>query len=164
MGIPWTLGPDAAQFLPSRFVPGIILALLVLPRQTIPVRLGYGVIFGLAILSVNVLHTIGHTISAKLVGAPMDENRVRNHFIQNIYRNDPPDLPRRVHLGRTLGGPLMNIAVGLISLAAWVAFPNPALIFLAAAHLLNGILIMLIPARGFDGEIIWRELRSKDPA
>jgi len=145
------------MFLPSRLGAGIIAALLLLPAETIPMRLVFGVVYGGVILSVNVLHIIGHTLSARLVGGPIDENVILQNHIRTSYLHDPPDLPSRIHIGRALGGPVMNLLVGLPLLIGWSVWGGHVLLFGAVMHLLNGLGLLLLPVPGADGETLWRE-------
>jgi hypothetical protein len=90
----------------------------------------------------------------------MSENLITPTSIFTIYRNDPPNLARRVHLSRALGGPLANLVLGSTSLACWITFGGHPALF---ATVLNFLLAMglLLPLHSADGEVIWRELSRR---
>ena len=73
--------------------------------------------------------------------------------------NEQTDLPRRVHLTRTIGGPLMNFVIAVGAYIAWQIYSGHILLFATIVNLLLSSLLFL-PAKGFDGEIFWRELRQ----
>ena len=133
LGVPWTANAKSLQFPFTR------------------------VVFGLLTMLTQVLHIIGHTLGGKLVNASMAENFVTPISVLNVYRNDPPNLPSRAHLARVLGGPAMNLVVGVLTTAAWAAFGGYVLLYFGVLNLLLGLLI-LAPVSGADGEVLWREL------
>ncbi len=156
-GVPWKLTSKSPRYLPTRLAAGLVVAFVFLSYETLEARLLYGVMFGCLIVLVNFVHIVGHTLGGKTVGAPMDEALVLDTKIWTRYIDDPPDLPRRIHLGRALGGPLMSIAVGAISLGVWTSIGGTPLLFFAIVNLLLGLGV-LFPFPSVDGEVIWREL------
>ncbi|MEP7200334.1 MAG: hypothetical protein ABI874_10975, partial [Chloroflexota bacterium] len=114
-GVPWTANAKSLQFPFTRVAFGCFIAILFLGNEDLPTRLAYGVVFGLLTMLTQVLHIIGHTLGGKFVNAPMAENFVTPISVLNVYRNDPPDLPSRTHLARALGGPAMNLVVGVLT-------------------------------------------------
>ena len=158
LGVPWKLTDRSRQFIPTRLVFCMIIAFIIFRDEAVGVRVVYSLVYALLMMLTQCLHIVGHTITAKFVGAPMAANLILDTKILTYYPDDPPDLPARVHLGRTLGGPLMNAAVGLAALAFWSHFGGPILGFVTAVNLLLGVGILL-PFPGMDGEVLWRELR-----
>lgn len=157
LGIPWTATPHAwTQIIPN-FALGVMTALIFV-RGSFGEQALYGLLFGLLLMLTNVLHSLGHIISGKWIGFPMDENLITSSRHVNIYRSDPPNLPGRVHLARALGGPLMNISIGLLALLLWVVGGGPAALFFALVNLGFGF-GSFAPIPSVDGEVIWRELR-----
>jgi len=104
-----------------------------------------------------VLHSVGHIIGGKLVGHPMDANLVTATRQINIYRGHQGHLPRRVHLGRALGGPVMNLLVGIIALIVGQAVEGQLIDAFGIINLVFAVLAFA-PIPTVDGEVIWREL------
>jgi hypothetical protein len=102
-----------------------------------------------------------HTLSSKWVGALMTANLIEDTQITTYYADDPPLLPRRVHLGRTLGGPLMNVIIATFAFMAWQLNGGHILLFTATINFFLASMLLL-PFKGIDGEIFWRELRRQD--
>lgn len=158
-GVPFTVTSRSWQFVPPKLVIGLLIALLVLPDAPIVIRLAWGFIFGLLLLSVPVLHIFGHVISSKFVSPPMTETRIKPALIQTLFQNDPADIPGTTHLIRSLGGPLMNLLLGIGALFTWNASRHPALLFFSGANFMI-LFIVLLPLPSVDGEVIWREARQ----
>lgn len=157
-GVPWTVTPQSWRFVPPKIVIGLIVAFIVHRDEPVEARIVYGIVYGLLIVTLLFLHIVGHTLSSRWVGAPMDENHITPILIRTTYHDDPPDLPKRVHLGRAVGGPLMNITVGLFTLLIWSQVGGQILLFFVLANLvLAGFILLPLPT--IDGEVIWRELR-----
>lgn len=163
LDIPWKATPMAWRSILPNLIGGFLATFIFMPGADLFMRLVYGVIFGALLIAANTVHSIGHILSGKMVGAPMDELLVTASRHVNIYRNDPPDLPSRVHLGRALGGPVLNIAVGIMVLIVGLVIGSAGLLFFSVANLGFGI-SALIPVPSFDGEVIWRELRRQNEA
>src|SRR5262245_57110369 len=104
-GIPFTVTSQSWQFIPPKLVIGVLVGLVALPDEPAATRVLWGLIFGTLLLVVLCLHIFGHILSSKLVTPPMTEAHITPILIQTLYQADPPDLPGRVHLIRTLGGP-----------------------------------------------------------
>lgn len=151
-GVRWTVTPYAWVGVIVEIIFGMIAALVTGNSLVV------GVLWGILIVVSLTLHSIGHILGGLYVGSPMDEVLVTASRQVNIYRNDPPNLPSRVHLGRALGGPLMNIVVGAITLILTALGGGATLLFFAAVNLVWG-LGALLPLPSVDGEVIWRELR-----
>jgi hypothetical protein len=99
----------------SSFI-GIVVAFLTLSDLPLLERILTGLFFGgLLILVLLLLHILGHILSSKLVAPPMTEARITPILIETRYHDDPEDVTAQMHLVRSLGGPLMNFALGGIS-------------------------------------------------
>ena len=159
MGIPWTYNAKSWLFVMPKFVIGLIVAFIFLRELPFTNRIGYGLLYGLLLNAILVLHIIGHTISSKWVGAPMDENFITPQLIITTY-HDEGEVSKRVHLARAVGGPIMNICLGLAGLMVWFMVGGHVLLYFALANLIL-VAYILMPIRGVDGEVIWRELRQK---
>lgn len=76
------------------------------------------------------------------------------------YADAPDDLPKRVHLTRTIGGPLVNFIIAIAAFIAWQMTNHHAAMFALVINLFLASLLLL-PFKGIDGEIFWSELRRK---
>jgi hypothetical protein len=159
-GVPWTVTPRSREFLASRLVLGMVAAALFLPEEDWSRRAWFGLLDALLILLSNVAHILGHTLSGLYAGSPMSENLITPTSIFTIYRDDPPNLAGRVHLARALGGPLANLVLGGTALAGCITFGGHPALFAAVLNLLLAV-VLLLPLRGADGEVIWRELSRR---
>ena len=166
-GVPWNITPMGwGQFLGYLAI-GVVVGLLALPASMpFGAKIGAGLGAGAAIMLTFVLiHELGHAISARMVGSPMDEVLITATRTITLY-DDDTDPPSRVHLGRSLGGPVMSLTVGLAALGVWqltslatTPAGNLVLGAFCIANLAYGVMSWL-PGPGMDGEIIWRELGS----
>ncbi|MBN1202837.1 MAG: hypothetical protein JXJ20_13380 [Anaerolineae bacterium] len=159
LGVRWLATPYAVLSIPIFVGLGVVIGLVGSAGETPGTSLLIGLVYGLLLFLMNVLHSLGHILSGKLVGAPMDANLVTATRHINIYDGPQDGYPRRVHLGRALGGPLMNILVGIVTLIVWALVGGDVLRFFAVVNLVAGI-GSLAPVRSVDGEVIWRELRA----
>src|SRR5947207_12334450 len=57
----------------------------------------------------TLVHALGHILGGKLVRSPMDELLLTATRGVNIYHGDQSAVPGRAHLGRALGGPVLNL-------------------------------------------------------
>ena len=153
-GVDWSTTPLGWLTVPAFASLGLLVGLL-RPGAPLPARLTNGLAGGLVVLASQLLHELGHVLTARLVGGPMREVRFAAIRPLTLY-HDAVEPPRRVHLGRALGGPAANLAVGLALLPSRGAF-LPA--FAAWLNLAFG-LISLLPIPSVDGEVIWRSLRA----
>lgn len=156
--IPFTVTAHSWQFVPPKLVIGTLVALVALPDESFVMRLVWGMIFGLLLLSVLVLHILGHIFSSKLVSPPMTEAHITPVLIQTLYQNDPIDTPGTTHLIRSMGGPLTDLVLGIAVLVAWNHSRDHAPLFFSGANFVIAF-IVLLPFPSVDGEVIWRELR-----
>ncbi len=135
---------------------GLVLGLAFAPGDT-AARLLSGVGYGLLIELAYMLHEIGHILAARACGAPMTANVITATAMINTY-TDVQEQPSRVHIIRTLGGPLMNLVVFACALAINASAASHFLNVFAVANLILAGAIAPIPS--LDGAVIVRELRS----
>ena len=84
------------------------------PELPWPQRLGLALLVSLSALSAELGHAMAHTLSARLAGAPMDEILLPFGLARTLYKDN--DVPPRVHILRSLGGPAFNLLGTLVSL------------------------------------------------
>ncbi len=100
------------------------------------------------------IHSAGHILAGRAVNAPMDRLIVTSSRQVNVYDGDQSRYPARVHVTRALGGPLANIAVGLVMalLLLFGGYSSTFLVFM----LLNFAFGFgaLAPIRSVDGEVL----------
>jgi hypothetical protein len=112
---------------------------------------------GLAlVVAADVGHVLGHTVSARLAGAPMDRVRVALGIPRTLY--DDNAVPPGTHRMRALGGPAANL-LGLLLSLLWrrATRPDSAARDLAGASCLgHGVLFFgsLVPLPIFDAGTI----------
>jgi hypothetical protein len=144
---------------PITQLPGIfVLALIFYPNLTFGERIGLMLQWILIILLIGAIHSLGHMISGKLAGAPMTYLLVTATRPVTIYEGDQDQYPPRVHIMRAAGGPIANIAFGLVGLLLTASIgPTPALSYFTIVNLL--IVFAFLPIPTVDGEVIWKYLR-----
>jgi len=118
---------------------------------------GYGVLLYLA----NTIHTLGHIAAGALVGTRMDAVVLTSTRDVDVYRGAKRDVPERVRVLRSLGGPAANLAlgVGALALGAAASAPGPAH-WLRTCGLFNAAIALwtVMPVPTMDGWILWRAL------
>jgi Zn-dependent protease len=98
-------------------------------------------------------------ISSKLAGAPMSYLLVTATRQVTIYEGDQSQFPPRVHITRAIGGPIANIAAGVIGLLlTTIIGATPALLYFTIVNLLAVFALLPIPT--VDGEVIWKYARK----
>ena len=124
-------------------------------------RLYQALIFTIAVEITTVLHAFGHILSGKMVHSAMDELLITSTRDVNLYHGDQSIIPGRIHLVRSLGGPLFNLFVTGVCLGVAPVIPPgfgaELVASLIATNLFFGIGSFL-PLPSVDGEVIWREL------
>jgi hypothetical protein len=125
-----------------------------------------GILYKAAIFVIGVeistlVHALGHIIAGKLVRSPMDELLLTATRGVNIYLGDQNALPGFVHLGRALGGPLLNLFAAALVLRLQ-AFTAGGLATDLLASIVSTSLFMGVggfaPLPSVDGQVIWREV------
>lgn len=167
LGTPWLVTPYAWLNVVAFIVAGIIVALGLESGRPAARILLAGVGYGLLVYLTYVLHGIGHIVSAKIVGAPMDAHLITPLRQINLYEGDQSRYPKGVHIGRALGGPLANLLTGLAawgivwgqtgSLIPWKMLGESWMAFFSVASLLVGV-AAFAPTPTIDGWVIWGEL------
>ena len=115
------------------------------------------VVYGAALYSANVLHSLGHIVAGTMVGAPMDILLLTSTRDVTLYLTDPLSFPVGVRVGRSLGGPLLNLVAALLCFALRTLFGAPGLEPFAVVNVGVG-LWTLCPIPTMDGWVIWRGL------
>jgi Zn-dependent protease len=156
LGIPFTVNGQSWQFVPPKLVIGIIVALIAKTGSSVFECVGWGIVYGLLLVTLLCLHILGHILASKLTSPPMSEARITPVLIQTLYP-DNANTSGRTHLIRSLGGPIMTVLLGLISLVVWTMLGNHVLLFFALANFAIA-LIVLLPLPTVDGDVIWREV------
>jgi len=146
---------------PTAPLPGLMMAALtyaLLPRG--PRRL-LEALAGVALwYEAELSHVLGHLVSSRLVGAPVD--RIRWGLIMATLYDDNDVTPRQ-HIGRAVGGPVGSALAMLCWWALWrLSSGKPigrlALIALASNMFLT--LVSWLPLPGVDGGVILRNIRK----
>jgi hypothetical protein len=149
--------PYAWLSVPLFVLLGIICAIAVQSGREIGECLKTGIVYGLLLYLSNILHSVGHVIAGKIVGSPGGAVRVTSTFHVNYHRCDPAVCTRWKHIGRSLGGPLINLLVGGVVLLLVDKTGHKWLAFLGTANLVVGGWLLL-PIPRLDGWVIWGEL------
>jgi Zn-dependent protease len=157
MGVPWEATPRAwiSPFAFAFF--GILLAFLAQADSRPAPRVLTGVGYGALLYAAEMVHTIGHIVSGRAVGSPMAANVLTATLHSNEYAPSAGPVPRHVHIGRAIGGPLANLAVGLLAAAVLSRVDSDWVRFFSQVNVLVGVSVLL-PIPTIDGSVIWREL------
>lgn len=130
------------------------------PERSVGQRLLVGALSLPLAASADLGHTLGHTVSARVAGAPMDAVLLEAGMPRTLYTNNA--VPARVHIMRSLGGPLANLLGLLVSLVWRQSVRHSSLgrelaETTAAAH---GALAFgsLVPLPIVDGGVIFKGL------
>jgi Zn-dependent protease len=157
LGTEWQATPYASLSLPFWCLLGILTALVgergTSAEEDLLIGLGYGVLLAVA----NAIHSLGHVFASKLVGAPIDAILITATRNINLHLKDQSGYSRVLHISRSLGGPLLNIAAGLISFGIAKLAGGGWLEVFALSNVVIGI-FTLIPLPSLDGWVIWGEL------
>ena len=109
----------------------------------------------------TLIHALGHILGGKLVRSPMDELLLTATRGVNIYSGNQNDIPGFVHLGRAMGGPVLNLITAslVVRLQTFVQFGFSAdvLAAIASTSLFMGV-GGFVPLPSVDGQVIWREV------
>jgi Zn-dependent protease len=106
----------------------------------------------------DTLHTIGHILSSRSVGAPMDAITTRLGIQTTVYHNN--DVTPEQHIGRAIGGPLASGAATLAGYLFWRGLRHiPVLGWLAKTwYTTNAITLAaaMLPSPSCDGGALLR--------
>ena len=142
-------------------IPFLLLGLLVAefegPLPDASPRLLVALEYGVLLLLSNVVHTLGHLAAARLLGIRANTVLITATVHVNSHVCVYGLCSQWRHIGRALGGPAANLALGLAALLFAGYLPVPSLRFLAIANLIvAGALVVPLPR--LDGWVIWGEL------
>ncbi len=149
--------PLAWLSVPFFLLLGLICAIEVQSDLKIGEYLQTGIVYGLLLYLSNILHSVGHVIAGRIVGSPHCAVRVTATIHVNYHQCDPAICTRWRHIGRSLGGPLVNLLVGCTVLWLIDKTGPKWLVFLGRANLVIGIWLLL-PIPRLDGWVSWGEL------
>ena len=105
-------------------------------------------------------HVLGHAVSARLAGAPLDQVRW-GLLAATIYEDN--DVTPRQHIGRSLGGPISSAIAMLCWWAVWRLNSDKPIGRLALIALAFNTLLTLgswLPLPFVDGGVILRNIRD----
>lgn len=157
LGVQWMATPYAWLSLPFWCLLGILTSLVgeygTSTGGDLLIGLGYGLLLAVA----NAIHSLGHVIASRLIGAPMDVILMTATRNINLHLKDQSGYSKGIDIGRALGGPLLNIAAGLISFGIAKLSGSEWLTPFALFNVVIGI-FTLIPLPSLDGWVIWGEL------
>ena len=139
---------------------GAVLTLLE-PGINLTQTLYHAGVFVIGVEISTLIHALGHILGGKLVRSPMDELLLTATRGVNIYHGDQDTLPSFVHLGRAMGGPVLNLLVYYVMLQllpySGTGFMSDVLAAIASTSLFMGVGGFL-PLPSVDGQVIWREV------
>jgi Zn-dependent protease len=117
-----------------------------------------GLLFGLLIAGSMVVHQLGGILAGRFAKAPMLQVVFTGTLAYDLYQ-ESEDYTNRVHILRALGGPVANVALGLIMLAIYFSgFHSPLVLFAGVLNVLFCFAAMM-PIPTMDGGIILKHLR-----
>ena len=116
-----------------------------------------GAVYGLILFFSNMIHSLGHLIAGKLVGASKGALVVTSTFHINYHLCDSAICTKWKHIGRSLGGPSANLLVGLIAAVMCSTTDSRWLHFMGDVNIIVGV-CLLLPLPRIDGWVIWGEL------
>ena len=141
---------------------GFALAFASQRNTDVPKLLVAGLGYGAVLYTANIFHSVGHIIAGRVVAAPVEAVLVTSTRDVIIYRQPGAAAPIRCRLGRALGGPAANLAVGC---ALVLAGHLIAVSWILVAGFINVIIAIwtIMPVPSLDGWVIWSILtRSGD--
>lgn len=159
LGVAYVATPFFWLNIPSMLIVGIILAFILTPMDDLTGQMMVGVGFGVLIMITSHMHTIGHIISSQMVDAPV-KRIVMTMTVNHLDFDEEGDLPSRVHVGRSLGGPVMNLVLGLLCFALYGLGMNSHFVLFFGAMNLVFFIATMSPLPTVDGPVIFRELRN----
>jgi len=130
---------------------------------TLADRLSQSFYFSLAVEITTAIHALGHIISGKIVNSAMDELLITALRDVNRYHGDQSQIKSRTHLGRALGGPVLNLIVAGICIFVAQLIPSGFWSNLNASMISVNLFFGLggfLPVPSVDGAVIWREIRN----
>ena len=145
--------------IPLVMIVGIAVAVIFSPTDELGSQALVGLGFGLLIILSNFFHGLGHVISSRIVNAPM-KALIMTATVGVTHFEDSGEQASQVHVGRSLGGPVLNLTLGVVAVALYLAALDIYfLLFFGIVNLgFGGFTFMPIPS--LDGSVILRELRN----
>jgi len=140
-----------------------VVNLLINLHLSLPERLNQALYFTIAIEITTMIHALGHVISGKMVKSAMDELLITALRDVNRYHGEQSQIPSKVHLVRALGGPVLNIIVGVICIFFAASIPSGFWSNLNASMVTVNLFFGLggfLPIPSVDGVVIWREIKN----
>lgn len=142
LGMLWAVAAFLEHFWHPHWTLGLILAV------------GFGAV--ILLLLADFGHAAAHIFSARRSGGPMDELYISGGMPRTRYFNN--DVPPEVHIGRSLGGPIFNLAGTLVSLAVLLLATNGSVMADLAGWSLTGQALILagslLPLPVVDGGVL----------
>jgi len=134
---------------------GMIVALIGHGDDELPAQFMLGIGTGVAIELSMIVHGLGHVISSRAGRWPMQSLILTATVpVARFPAHQSP--PRRAHVARALGGPLLNLLLAAPCLAAW-AMGAPELVgFFGVANAAIGA-FTLLPIPTLDGAVLWHD-------
>jgi Zn-dependent protease len=159
LGVDW-MASGTALLAPIWIVAvGIVVSLAAQVGDSTGAGLLIGLAFGALIAASMVVHQLGGLIAGRLVNAPLLEVVFTATLAYDVYR-ESEDYPASVHIVRGLGGPVVNLAVGLVMLAIFFAgLRSPFVFFLGVLNVVFFFAAMT-PLPTMDGGSVLKHLRS----
>ena len=136
---------------------GLFIAALDRHNGTLVSLVGRAAFYGAALYSSNLFHSLGHIVAGKMVHAPMDILLLTSTRDVTLYLAGPAAYPAKACIGRSLGGPIANLGVALLSFGIAVPLGAPWLQSFGTMNVALG-LWTLCPIPTMDGWVIWRGL------
>lgn len=140
---------------------GFLSTFLTRPELDAPARIATSLISALAVELSITAHGFGHILSGRMIDSAMDELLLTTTRDITLYSGDQSRYPARVHIIRSLGGPLLNLVLAGVFHALLPATPagwgRELAGYLASVNTVLGVGSFL-PIPTVDGEVIWREV------
>jgi len=148
--------------IPLSAAVGVAVALLFAPVDGSAGTLAAGLAYGALIFVASLAHSLGHVFSSRMASAPVEYVRL-SATVATMRYTDSSLLSGRVHVLRALGGPVVNLALGVGALLLSAALLESHLLrFFGAVNLLFGAMT-LFPIPSLDGAVIFRQLLGRNP-
>lgn len=157
LGVDWLATPNAWQVVVVYGMLGLLVAVPAEFRRPPAAVLMYAALYALLLYAVKLLHIAGHLIAGRLTHAPISAVLLTATWHKNLYYQSQLNVPKWARVFRVLGGPLVNVVVGVVVLGYWLLFSYTWLGVIAWGNLVAGV-ATLLPLHGFDGGLIWRLL------
>jgi len=160
LGVEYVATPFFWLNLPMMLIASIVVSSIFVPTgdlagQMMIIGIGYGILM----IATLFLHGIGHIISSRMVDAPV-QKMIMTMTVTHLDFGEEGEQPSRVHVGRSLGGPVTNVVLGLLSLAIYGLVMNSHFVLFFGAFNILIAIVTILPLPTLDGPVIFRELRN----